>query len=320
MRIPFCGIIAAPPKMPFGAFITNPGRELAYLAHVLLHGLRHAGPVAGPALAAVVITVATGREWVARRRHARQATGARIIRILPPPEADPGGGQALWGNLTGLLRPPWRQLVTGQAHLAWEYAWSPAGVTISLWVPGTVPPGLVERAAEAAWPGARIQAEPATAPFAAGALVEAGRLRLSRPDHYPLRSDHDADPLRALLGAGAVSAATDSALVQVLARPVTGRRLMLAIRAAIHLSGGHQARPASRVLDLLTPGPATPPRPQPASGHPERAAEIRAILGKASHPRWAVDIRYAVATVGTGVPDPVVRRQLRGRAHALASC
>ncbi len=321
MRIPFLGTIAAPSGTPFGEFITNPRRELAHLAELLIHGLRHAGPVAGPALAAAVIAVAAGREWVLRRRHARLADGARMVRILPPPEADPGGGQALWGNLTGLLRPPWRQLLTGQAHLAWEYAWSPAGVTISMWVPGTVPPGLVERAAEAAWPGARTRAEPAAAPFAAGALVEAGRLRLSRPDHYPLRSDHDADPLRALLAAGAVSAAADSALVQVLARPVTGRRLMLAIRAAIHLAGGHQARPASRLLDLLTPGPAAPPRPQPASGHPERAAEIRAILGKAAHPRWAVDIRYAVATTGTGigVPDPAVRRQLRGRAHALAS-
>ncbi len=271
-------------------------------------------------LAAAVIAAAAGRAWLLRRRHARLARDARLVTLLPPPEVDPAGGQALWSNLTGLLRPPWRRLLDGQPHLAFEYAWSPAGVRISLWVPGTIPPGLIERAAEAAWPGTRTQVTPAAPPIAAGACAEAGQLRLSRPDHYPLRSDHDADPLRALFAAGAVLAAGDSALVQVLARPVTGRRLLLARRAAAQLRGGQPARLMSQLLDLLTPGPAAPARPQAASqAYPDRAAEIRAILDKAAHPRWAVAIRYAVATAATGAPVPPPRQRLRGRAHALAS-
>jgi hypothetical protein len=243
------------------------------------------------------------------------------------PGQTPGQGQTVDhereevpANLTGLLRTPWQRLLDGQPHLAYEYAWSPAGVRISLWVPGTIPPGLIERAAEAAWPGARTQVAPATAPIAPGAQVEAGKLRLSRPDHYPLRTGHDADPLRALLGAGAVAADTDSALVQVLARPVTGRRLLSARRAAAQLRGGRPVRLAGLLLDLLTPGPAAPARPQAASqAFPERAAEIRAILDKAAHPRWAVAIRYAVATTSDVTSDPAARQRLRGRAHALAS-
>jgi hypothetical protein len=311
---------AAPGKTPFGKFITHPGPELAHLAQALLNDLHHWAPVAAPVLAAAVIAVTGGRAWLLRYRHARLACDARLVTVLPPPEVDPDGGQALWSNLTGLLRPPWQRLRDGQPHLAYEYAWSPAGVRISLWVPGTIPPGLIERAAEAAWPGARTQVAPAAAPIASGSQVEAGKLRLSRPDHYPLRTGHDADPLRALLGAGAVVADTESALVQVLARPVTGRRLLLARRAAAQLRGGRPVRLAGRLLDLLTPGPAAPARPQAASqAFPERAAEIRAILDKAAHPRWAVAIRYAVATTSDVTSDPAARQRLRGRAHALAS-
>ncbi len=310
----------APAKTPFGKFLTHPGQALTRLAQVLFNDLNHWGPVAAPVMAAAVIAVAGGRAWLLRYRHARLARDARLVTVLPPPEVDPGGGQALWSNLTGLLRPPWQRLLDGQPHLAYEYAWSPAGVQISLWVPGTIPPGLIERAAEAAWPGARTQVAPATPQILPGFQVEAGKLRLSRPDHYPLRTDHDADPLRALLGAGAVAADADNALVQVLARPVTGRRLLLARRAAAHLRGGHPARLGSRLLDLVTPGPAAPARPQMVNqAYPDRAAEIRAILDKAAHPRWAVAIRYAVATTSDLTPDPAGRQRLRGRAHALAS-
>ena len=311
---------AVPGETPLGKFLTDPSKELAELARLLVHGLDQWGLAAGTVLAATVIAAAAARAWLLRRRHARLACDARLVTLLPPPEVDPGGGQALWSNLTGLLRPPWRRLLDGQPHLAFEYTWSPAGVRISLWVPGTIPPGLIERAAEAAWPGARTSVTLAAAPVGASSRVEAGGLRLSRPDHYPLRSDQDADPLRALFAAGAVLTDGDSALVQVLARPVTGRRLLLARRAAARLRNSHPARLRSQLLDLVTPGPVARARPEAASrAYPDRASEIRAILDKAAYPRWAVAIRYAVSATGTGTAVPPSRERLRGRAHALAS-
>ena len=47
-------------------------------------------------------------------------------------------------------------------------------MTIRLWVPGTIPPGLIERAVEAAWPGAHTVTAPASPPLPPGA---AGRRR-----------------------------------------------------------------------------------------------------------------------------------------------
>jgi hypothetical protein len=87
------------------------------------------------------------------------------VTVLAPPNVDPAGGAALWSNLVGLLRPAWRRRFTGQPHVACEYTFSEAGVAIRLWVPGVIPPGLVERAVEAAWPGAHTRVGPATPPL-----------------------------------------------------------------------------------------------------------------------------------------------------------
>jgi hypothetical protein len=74
-------------------------------------------------------------------------------------------------------------------------------MTISLWVPGTVPPGMAERAIEAAWPGAHAITAPAAPPVPAQMTVTGGTLRLARPEILPLKTDHRADPLRALAAA-----------------------------------------------------------------------------------------------------------------------
>lgn len=65
---------------------------------------------------------------------------------MTPPTVDPAGAQAVWSNLVGLLRPAWRRAIVGQPHVAFEYAFDRDGVQLRLWVPGPVPPGLVERA------------------------------------------------------------------------------------------------------------------------------------------------------------------------------
>ena len=146
--------------------------------------------MAGPLLAvAVAAAVIAGRAYLRRRQHAAFAEAARQVTVLAPPQAGPAGAAALWGHLTGLLRPAWARWRHGQPHLGWEYAWAggdAAGMSIRLWVPGTLPPGLIERAVEAAWPGAHTVTAPAGPPLPPGAVAAGGTLRLARPDILPL--------------------------------------------------------------------------------------------------------------------------------------
>jgi hypothetical protein len=326
---------AAPPGGPAGRYMTDPGGYTAHLARLLLAILRQDGPAAGPLLTATAAAIVLGRAWLRRRQHAAFAAGARTVTILAPPQADPNGGAALWGHLGGLLRPPWARLRHGQPHLGWEYTWTggaAAGMTIRLWTPGTIPPGLIERAVEAAWPGAHTITAPAAPPLPPRALTAAGTLRLARPEILPLSTGHDPDaPLRALAGAAAGLGGGEHAVVQVLTRPVTGARLRRARRAARAQRAGQPARLTSRLLDLASPGGhGGGTRRTPARPDPERAAEIRDATAKLASPQWETLIRYGVATTADWVPPGAGRRQaraagakaaarLRGLAHALAS-
>src|SRR5262249_59117275 len=124
----------------------------------------HTGPVRGRAGAAAIgAGVAARRAWT-RRCHSTLDAGARLVAILPPPEVEPAGAAALWSNLVGLLRPAWARLLSGQPHLVWEYVFDHDTVRLQIWVPGPVPPGMVERAVQAAWPGTHTHTVPATPP------------------------------------------------------------------------------------------------------------------------------------------------------------
>src|SRR5205823_11890615 len=119
-----------------------------------------------------------------------------------------------------------------------------------------------ERAIEAAWPGAHTRTNTPSPPIPApGAgqrqLVIAGELRLARPEALPIRTDFDADPLRALLGAPVGLGPGQYACVQILARPVTGRRLARARSTARRIHTGGCSHLAGRLLDLITPGATT---------------------------------------------------------------
>ena len=324
------------PGGPAGRYLTNPGAFTSHLAHLLLALLAHYGPVAGPLLAAAIAGILAGPQWLHRRQHAAFSAAARTVTVLAPPQAGPGGADALWGHLTGLLRPPWARLWHGQPHLGWEYAWAggtTAGLAIRLWVPGTIPPGLIERAAEAAWPGAHTRTAPASPPLPPGALTAGGTLRLARPEILPLSTGHDLDaPLRALAGAAAGLGDGEHAILQVLARPVTGARLRKARRAARKQRAGQPARLTSRLLDLASPGGHARSGSGRAASRsdPELAAEIRETTGKLASPQWETLIRYGVATTAAPAPAGAGRWQaraataqqaarLRGLAHALAS-
>jgi hypothetical protein len=274
--------------------------------------------VTGAALA-IAATALTGRQLLLRWRHQRLSGGARMVHVQAPPQVRESSAAVFWANLIGLLRPRLKRWLFGQPHLAFEYLWDGPQLHIRLWVPGMIPAALIARAIEAGWPAARTTITTPTPPFPDHAMATGGVLRLARPDHHPIATTHADDPIRPLLGAATGIGPNQTALVQILVRPVTGRRLGRAHRAAAHLRGTTHPTLFGRLLDLLTPGTTTPPRATGAvAAHPERAGEIRAILDKAAAPRFAVAIRYAAATAYTH--DPAASRAwVRGRAHALAA-
>jgi hypothetical protein len=145
-------------------YLRDPQGALNAVLGGLRGGLATWGPVAIPALLLVLTVLIVARQWWRRCCRRALADGARIIRILPPPDVEPAGAAALWSYLVGLLRPSWRRSLSGQPHVAWEYVFDRDTVRIQLWIPGGIPPGMVERAVEAAWPGARTRTHPAPAP------------------------------------------------------------------------------------------------------------------------------------------------------------
>jgi hypothetical protein len=283
------------------------------------------------AVAAYVTTAAVGR--VHRHRRDRLLTGARVLEIACPPESCPAGAVTLWGNLLGLHRPRLARLMHGQPHVAFEYVFTGREMAVRMWVPGTVPPRMVERAIEAAWPGAR--AKPLELPVSPlppagpGDAVTGGRLVLGRTEALPLNVKHEADPLRALIGAGTALGSGQGACVQVLARPASTWRVARARYRLRRLEGKADHAGKSVLFDALTPG-----------GGSDRArlfmdarltADARAAAGKLAGPLYEVEIRYGALVPGTGQGstrrgmrvrrrcDAAAVSQARGTAHALAS-
>jgi hypothetical protein len=302
------------PHGPLARFMGRPGAEISTVLHHIAHVLGTVGIVAGPVLACLGLAVTLGVVIVRRRQHDRMARGARLVHVLAPPDVDPHGAVTVWTNLVALLRPAWRRVLSGQPHLGFELTAGAGGLGIALWVPAIVPAGMVERAVEAAWPGARTETTEAFPPLPTGGPATGGELRLAQREHYPLQVDHDVDPLRPLLGALSGLEENIAACVQILARPVTGRRIGRLSRAAAMRRSGRPLSRMARLADLVTPGTSV----QPPSLDPTRGADVAAIVGKAAQPCWAVTVRYGVTTTTTEA-DPETRARLRGRAHALAS-
>ncbi|MEG8179372.1 type IV secretory system conjugative DNA transfer family protein [Nocardia terpenica] len=306
-----------------------------------------AGPAVAATLAGVAVAALLAATVVRRVRRARLGRGARQVTILCPPTVDAAGAQALWSHLVGLLRPRWKRLVLGQPHLGFEYrVTGEAGVTLAIWVPATVAPGLVERAVASAWPGTRTRtldhAEPpvpAPAPGCRRVLV-AGQLRLGQAESLPICTDYGGTDLaRKLLSAAADLGPGHSVCVQILARPVTGHRVhrMLTAkrvgvtatlaqalsRLAIELLGL-----AVELFDVFTPGSsAHSSRVHPAAvdrfTRMQDSAETRAAVTKARGGHWDTLIRYAAAVEVPADADrthlAAARAVARGRAHAAAT-
>jgi hypothetical protein len=137
---------------PLVRFLHDPSGELLHALTVVERSAAHLLPLAiavGALAAALLVT----RLLLARTRERRLARGARLLELAVPPELDAEGALLLWSALHDLLRPRFARLFGGQPQLAWEIAADRGGSRFRLWLPGAVPPGLVERALVSAWPG-----------------------------------------------------------------------------------------------------------------------------------------------------------------------
>jgi hypothetical protein len=312
------------------------------------------------AAAAVVAVVAgglVGWDQLLAWRHRRLTDGARWVTIAAPPEVEAGSAAALWRTLDGVLTPAsWRRVLYGTAHVAWEYTWTGRTLTLRIWVPGVIPPGAVEAAVVAAWPGATVTGQPADAPIPPDVTAQAGgALWPQHTEVIPLRTDHDADPLRALLAAGATVQHREHACLQVLARPATARRVRAAGQAARSTGGAAgSGRPPGTgtgssleavvgllarwlvealigLLEVFLPSgsgrrpPGSSSSLAVAARDPLGEARRRAMVDKAvAIPHFEIAVRYAVATQTTlpgarGVDDDQRRRvQQQRRLAGLA--
>ncbi|MGO1053664.1 type IV secretory system conjugative DNA transfer family protein [Crossiella sp. CA198] len=316
---------------PLTDYLRDPWSALAAAANTIWEWLLAWGPLGGGVLAPLIGVMVVTRVLCRRRNQARLSDRARLVTVLAPPTAEPAGAIALWSNLIGLLRPAWKRLLHGQPHLSFEYDFTIEGLQIRLWVPGVVPPGLIERAVEAAWPGAHTRTAPTPLPQDQSGETLGGELRLARTEALPIRTDFAADPLRALLGVAVGLGPYERVQVQILARPVTGRRLAKARRAARCLHTGRSTNLTGRLLDLITPGGNTQ-RPRHTSWSGPRVdrqtsldyhAQDRAIVAKQREPQYETRIRYLVSTTLDTEPTrderAAILAVLRGRGHALAA-
>lgn len=332
-------------------------------------------------IAAVAVAVA-GTEWRGHRQHLRDHAGATRVLILPGPRVDPAGAQAFWQHLLGLLPPRRRHRRAG--YVVFEYVFTADGLAISVWVPSTVAADLVAAAARSAWPGSRTTIEPATpntettpttptsstaaAPAglvsnsstasirsAAPLAVAGGVLRLARPAGLPIRTDHPADPLRGLIGAAGPLRPGHSAVVQVLARPMSAARFAALTRSRAGRHGGGApavlawvagkvavglASLVQELAEIFIHGPghrthhhSAPPRSRTAD-HDEwedpgwgvarrvESARDRAIAGKVHSPGggYRTLIRYQTCiSVAANANPGAAQNASVARAHALAS-
>jgi hypothetical protein len=277
---------------PWGAIREWMGWVPGAVRHVL---------IAACSILLVLAVLVAWRAW----RDRRQRASARRIRILPPPETSgASGAEMLWMSLHSLLRPWWRRALYGQPHLAWEIVARPEEVEVGVWVPREVPPGLVERAVDAAWPGARAEETPEDPmaragehPGGAGGTVQVTELALADAARYPVGIPGDG--ALALILAGLTGMADgEAAAIQVVARPATSSSRRRLVRDAWKLKvGTRRARRGATGVQGRFLNPAL-----------ER--DVRAILEKAASPLWHCLVRVAVASP--------TREAARGRIHALA--
>lgn len=293
----------ADPSMPDGPlirYLTDPAGFLEQLRKTSTRLLLSMGRWAilfGIVLALVVMAIAVLRT----RQRRKFARGARRFLIIPPSSVQSDDGAAtLWMSLHALLRPAWMRLLLGQPHVAWEVAGKGYDCSVSIWVAAGIPPGLVERAVESAWSGARVEEIPLDLPIdATDQHVAFCELVLAEPDHFPIGEGAGSDPLRMVLGTFGMLEDEESAVVQIIARPVTsaGRHRLRAYARQLRRGQNHSLMAGSSKRAGQGPDPTLD-------------ADVRSIMTKAASPLWDVTLRIGVSSPSRAVA--------RGRIHAIA--
>lgn len=285
--------------------LNEPGRPLQAfptLAHRALGELARVWPILS------VLALGLGLGWLVLRRQRRQhlARGARVVTIGVPPEVEATGAPLLWSALHDLLRPHLARFLEGQPHLAWEIAASEEGTTFRLWVPASIPPGLIERAVASAWPGASTATtEPADFEAGRGPARATSELVLSGPSRFPLNSTMKPDPLPLILGQLAGLHDGQRAIVQVLARPATMREQRRLRTAARRMRAGISPDRLARWLSFLT----TTSAPSPPRHDPTVNPDVRDVLSKSAQPLYRCLVRVSVSAHSA--------EEARGRIHAI---
>jgi Type IV secretion-system coupling protein DNA-binding domain len=292
-------------------------------------------PWTGVIAASLAAAMVAGRSYWLRRRTQAQHRHAQLITITPPPQVDPDGAGVFWATMHDLLTTGWRRRWRdGRSPIALEYRWTGRQLTIALWVPGTVQTGPIRAAIRGAWPGAATTITPADPPLPADATTIGGALTTALPAWYPLNTDHDSDPMRTVIAAASRLNRTESAVVQILARPASRRQQRHLRNGVMALRTGQRTwtSPSTWVvagLDAIT-GLFTATQPARAGAthrdatllraDPQRDRDIRAAVDTLTGPQWEVAIRYAVANDRPrGGDSDTLRQRLTTIAHGIAS-
>jgi len=209
---------------------------------------------------AVVLAVRAGY----RRLWCREVRRGYWVRLTPPRVLDPAQAADVWRLLAGLARRARTGRHLTRPPLAFEVYGDGAGQLVAgLWLPRWVPLAAVTAEVDRAWPGVRV--EPTAPPLLGdgdGWRVAGYRLAATGSDLVPLTDapptggrrpvrgpGGDGDPLRPVLAA--LARRDGPAVLQVLARPATGRRLATLGHAARY---GVKARKRAgvRAVDALS--------------------------------------------------------------------
>lgn len=300
---------AARPSPLLQRFLAEPDWPVKQAARAISHlfgGLELLGMVLAGLTLASLLCVLIVR--VVLRRRLRSS--GRIVTIGVPPEVDADGGRLSWGSLHDLLRPRPARLIFGQPHIAWEITGSENGTGFRLWLPRSIPPQMVERTLAAAWPGASTSSEPASEAESQAGSWEHTRLTcelvLSGPGWFSLAASLDPDPLPLILAQLSGMESSERALVQVIARPASGREQQRLRTAARRIRQGRPTSLLPRLIQALESRPPTPPRLDPTI-----APDVREALAKSNGSLYRCLIRVSVTAA--------TRKQARGRIHAVLS-
>jgi hypothetical protein len=299
--------LPALPHGPLARFLSDPTAWLRGFGHGAAQvGLLALHAAAAAAVVAVALAVVVAGVRVLLRT--RNGEGS-FVEVLIPPEVDPAGAVLAWRRLHAVLARR-RMTLMSRPYVTFELAGSTAGVRVGLWAPPGVSAQALAKTVTAAWPGTMTAVGRPPGPLGPGRASGAG-LRLSRPEWLPLGAEPGPDPLRGVLAELADCAEGDSAVVQVLARPASGRRMSRARRAAVALRTGRPISGPARWAEAWRTRPAS----SSAGADPVRAGEGRAVAAKAADsPGWEVTVRIGVAGPGAHRHD---RARLRSRRRML---